>query len=48
MSTLVDREPDTLRRPAHQCRPKRAQFGNRGDRLGLRAGDRDRGAMKTR
>ena len=48
MSTLVDREPDTLRDLAHQCRPKRAQFGNRSDRLGLRAGDRDRGAMKTR
>jgi len=48
VSTLVDREPDTLRDLAHQCRPKRAQFGNRSDRLGLRAGDRDRGAMKTR
>ena len=48
MSTLVDREPDALRGLAHQCRPKRAQFGNRSDRLGLRAGDRDRGAMKTR
>ena len=48
MSTLVDREPDTLRGLAHQCRPKRAQFGNRGDRFGLRACDRDRGAMKTR
>lgn len=48
MSTLVDREPDALRGRAHQCRPKHAQFGNRGDRLRLRAGDRDCGAMMTR